>query len=234
MRVVRILCQLPRVLSFSFSSPPQVADGSVPRRTSTTSSRRQCSPPDLNHQLPTAAFPAGPQPPHQLRTAVFCAGPQPPAPDGSVTRRTSTTAHKHNTQPQGQIHNTQPQGQIHNTQPQAQLQSFNHKRATTKTHPRHIHNAQPQRHINSAQSQHTTTAHTQPQRHIDSTQPQLTTTTIAHNYSRQRQQRTTKTDPQHTATTHNHEDTVTYVAIYVKENVCCVSCTPARLAGSCF
>ena len=47
--------------------------------TSTASSGRQCSPPDLNRQL---------------RTAVFPAGPQPPVPDGSVPRRTSTASQK--------------------------------------------------------------------------------------------------------------------------------------------
>ena len=44
-------------------------DGSVPRRTSTASSGRQCSLPGLNHEL---------------RRAVFSARPQLPAPDGSV------------------------------------------------------------------------------------------------------------------------------------------------------
>ena len=57
---------------------PPAPDGSVPRQTSTASSRRQCSLLDLDRQLPTAAFCAGPP-------------PWPPSTEQSATRAVSTT-----------------------------------------------------------------------------------------------------------------------------------------------
>ena len=53
--------------------------------TSTASSRWQCSPPDLSSRRYSP-----PDINARLPTATFPAGPQPPAPDGSVLRRTST------------------------------------------------------------------------------------------------------------------------------------------------
>ena len=92
----------------SATSPPSsprflpAPDGSVPHRTSTASSRWQCSHPDLNRELPMAVFPPEePQPrapngsvPTRTSTAssVFPPGPQPQAPDGSVPHRTSTAS----------------------------------------------------------------------------------------------------------------------------------------------
>ena len=86
-------------------------------RTSTASSRLQCSPPDLHHKLRIRVFPAGlpPQAPDQsvprrtstassgsecsppdlhrkLRIKVFPAGPPPQSQDQSVPRRTSTAS----------------------------------------------------------------------------------------------------------------------------------------------
>ena len=74
------------------SPQPPAPDSSVPRQTSTASSRRQCSPPDLNRQLRTALLPGGP-----------------PAPDGSVPRRISTTTRNRKDTSTGHNHNAQPQ-----------------------------------------------------------------------------------------------------------------------------
>ena len=92
--------------SFSFPARPQLPapDGSVPCRTSTASSARQCSPPDLNSELWWAVFPARPQrrasagsvpvfpagPQPRASAGSVPAGPQPRASAGSVPRRTST------------------------------------------------------------------------------------------------------------------------------------------------
>ena len=59
------------------------------RRTSTASSRSQCSPPAPNSKLRIRAFPAGPPRPAPDRSVLFPAGPQPRAPEQSVPRRTS-------------------------------------------------------------------------------------------------------------------------------------------------
>ena len=103
-----ILCQLPSSSSSSASSSPfrpqpPALDGSVPRRTSTASSGRQCSPPDLNRELRMAVFPADLN--RELRLAVFpmpdlnCDGRAPPDLhcEGRVAafpRRTSTASQK--------------------------------------------------------------------------------------------------------------------------------------------
>ena len=55
----------------------------LPLQTSTASSGWQCSPPDLNRQLRTAVFPAGPQP--RAPDGSLPRGPQPRAPAGSVS-----------------------------------------------------------------------------------------------------------------------------------------------------
>ena len=66
-------CESPTAM-FPHTPQPRAPNGSVPTRTSaagsgrqcsphtsTASSRWQCSPPDFNRKLPTAAFPTGPQ-----------------------------------------------------------------------------------------------------------------------------------------------------------------------------
>ena len=60
-----------RTAVFPAAPQPPAPDGSVPRLTSTTSSGsgRQCSPPDLNHELRMEVFP--PDLNRQLWTAVF-------------------------------------------------------------------------------------------------------------------------------------------------------------------
>ena len=157
-RVVRFLCQLPLVLSSSFSSSPpqlQVSHGSVPRRTSTASSRRQCSPPDSHPQDTTTTHNHSTQP--------------------------QTQNHKHNykhpiasTQPQGHIRNTQPQHTTTKTHPQHTTTTHNHKHRNTNTYKAqsqtHSHKDRSTTHNHSTQPQQTTTAHNH------STQPQHTTT----------------------------------------------------------
>ena len=152
-----------RTAVFPAGPQPPAPDGSVPRRTSTTSSRRQRSPPDLNRHTSSGRQCSALDLNHQLRTAVLPAGPQPQhistthsLKDRSTTHslkdRFTTHNHKHNykvlitsAQPQRRIHDTSTThnhkdistARNHNTQPQ---HTHNHKDISTA----HSHNSQPQ------------------------------------------------------------------------------------------
>ena len=77
--LVRRNCQLPMAVFSVVQCPLPDLNGQLtpdlnsqlPQRTSTASSRWQCSPPDLNRQLGMALFPAGPQPLMSDRMSEF-------------------------------------------------------------------------------------------------------------------------------------------------------------------